>query len=84
MLDQLAFLSSLSVTYTTAPIHPKDNEFTSLEELQKVLVPPGRVGHLSGFQCVATNPPSRFKKSVEFRQLAEPLFHKNFELSARP
>lgn len=81
-VDQLAFLeSSLSVTYTTAPIHPKDNEFTSLEELQKVLVPPGQLmSHLSGFQCVATNPPSRFKKSVEFRQLAEPLFHKNFEL----
>lgn len=83
LIDQFAFLkSSLHTTYTSEPVHPEDNIFPSLADLQKTLVPPDQIiGELLAFQTLVTNPLSNLASAkVVYRQLPEPLFHKNFEL----
>lgn len=79
--DQEAFLSTnLEATYTTAPIHPEDNAFASLESLQEVLVEPTRViEEISAHQVIGTNMP-KAGRTISFGQLPEPIFHKNFDL----
>lgn len=83
-IDQAAFLeSSLDQTYTTPPIHPEDNEFATIEALQKRLLAPRQLlDEIYAHQCVMTNPAKEVEKpfNVRFGQLPEPLFHKNFEL----
>ena len=83
-IDQAAFLeSSLDQTYTTPPIHPEDNEFATIEALQKRLLAPRQLlDEIYAHQCVMTNPAKEVAKPyyVRFGQLPEPLFHKNFEL----
>ena len=83
-IDQAAFLeSSLDQTYTTPPIHPEDNEFATIEALQKRLLAPRQLlDEIYAHQCVMTNPAKEVTNPfyVRFGQLPEPLFHKNFEL----
>lgn len=80
-IDQQAYLSnSLETTYTTAPVHPEDNQFSTLQALQQVLVPPTQLlQEMERHQCILTNPQS-IEKSISFGQLPEPVFHKNFDL----
>ena len=83
-IDQATFLeSNLSQTYTTPPIHPEDNEFATIEALQKRLLAPRQLlDEIYAHQCVMTNPAKEVTNPfyVRFGQLPEPLFHKNFEL----
>ncbi|MBR8702857.1 transcription-repair coupling factor [Porphyromonas levii] len=80
-VDQAAFLpDSLQTTYTTAPIHPEDNQFATLQDLQASLVEPtSLLAEIDEHQCLLTNPKVA-EKVVRFGQLPEPIFHKNFDL----
>ncbi|CQB85818.1 transcription-repair coupling factor [Chlamydia trachomatis] len=83
-IDQASFLgSTLQQTYTAPPVRPEDNQFATIEDLQRRLVDPDLL--LKGVytrQCIVTNPAKELGKPfyVQFGQLPEPLFHKNFEL----
>ncbi|MDN4752946.1 transcription-repair coupling factor [Porphyromonadaceae bacterium W3.11] len=82
-VDQVAFLeASLKEVYNLGPIHPQDNIFTTLEEIQKVLVKPEvLLGEVWDHIVIGTNFPSNSKAvEISFGQKVEPLFHKNFEL----
>lgn len=82
-VDQYAFLSSsFESTYTSAPIHPEDNEFSDLQALQKILLSPDQLlGEIQQKQVISTNPDAEIiAPTVSFGQLPEPIFHKNFEL----
>lgn len=80
-VDQVTFLpSSLESTYNTAPIHPEDNQFPTLQSLQQVLVPPSQLlQEIESHQRIGTNT-TKADKTISFGQLPEPIFHKNFDL----
>ncbi|MDO5035751.1 MAG: transcription-repair coupling factor [Porphyromonas sp.] len=83
-IDQFAFLEpAFQTTYTQPPVHPEDNVFSSLEELQEVLVPVDKLlEEIDSHTCIARNISVHEErwKEVAYNQSPEPLFHKNFEL----
>lgn len=82
-IDQAKYFSdSIQTTYSTAPIHPEDNSFGSLADLQKALIEPEKLKkEINNYKIIASNPPSGMTdKSLSFGQQPEPIFHKNFDL----
>ncbi|MCI6279462.1 MAG: transcription-repair coupling factor [Bacteroidales bacterium] len=77
----------LSETYTLQPVHPEDNEFRTLGEMQARLIRPDLLmKDLEGFHILAENVPMDLDKvwtEVDFLEKPEPLFHKQFDLLSR-
>ncbi len=82
-IDQEKYLfDSFQTTYSTPPIRPEDNAFTSITAIQNVLIEPAILrDELLRHQVIASNPsPKTTSRAISFGQLPEPLFHKNFDL----
>lgn len=82
-VHQVAFLpSALHEVYQLAPIHPEDNIFSSLADLQRVLVhPDALLEEVNQHPLIGTNFSTHTPTSIiSCAQKPEPLFHKNFLL----
>lgn len=75
---------TLTGVYTQPPVHPEDNIFKTLEQMQRVLVEPKQFYRdLDRFAIIAQNVGAEGLKNwleIDFHQNPEPLFHKNFDL----
>lgn len=84
-IPRWSFLSStLEDLFTQPPVHPEDNIFTTLEEMQAMLQSPERVleeieRHTILAQDLALDREQKWTE-VHFKQRPEPLFHKNFDI----
>ena len=84
-IAQWAYLfGDLQEIYNQPPVHPEDNIFGSLSEIQKRLIRPDALfKEIGTFHLLAENIPLDLEKAwteVAFHQSPEPLFHKQFEL----
>lgn len=84
-IPRWSFLSStLEDLFTQPPVHPEDNIFTTLEEMQAMLQSPERVlkeieRHTILAQDLTLDREQKWTE-VHFKQRPEPLFHKNFDI----
>ena len=84
-IPRWSFLSStLEDLFTQPPVHPEDNIFTTLEEMQAMLQSPERVLkeielHTILAQDLTLDREQKWTE-VHFKQRPEPLFHKNFDI----
>lgn len=76
----------LSETFTRPPVHPEDNLFKNLSDLQKALIrPDALLEEIKERHILAENVPLDLRDEwteIDFGQLPEPLFHKQFDLLA--
>lgn len=84
-IPKASFLpSSLDEVYNKGPVHPEDNLFSTIEEMQAMLQAPEEVMKEVEDRAILAEdlPLDRDQKwnEVHFAQRPEPLFHKNFEI----